>query len=671
MVKNMSIKGKLILGFGFSITSAGAIIFFALNRIRMIGARYHDLLQEPISQFADLGHYDLAENLQRQSEALFGQATSAYVAVLALMMIGAVICLILPISIGRSILIPIRKVLAAMDDLQKGNLNINIDTTGGGKNEASLLLKSIDKVRNAVSSLVDDTVKLGKMAAHGYLEERGDETSYQGGFRDVVSSINDILDVSKLYLDDMKDSVIICDTDYKIAFANKVIKNQGFTNYMGKTLARALGEGFEDFDKHLQQVVDTKKLFQCRTEAKIPSGEVVIEEHVMTPILSKQGEVLALMMVSANITNMVRAQNLAEKIGKYHENAAGDLSSKLKEGLAQGKLEFNFELVPHDEDTAAAADTYRLISSTLKESVNGIKGYVNEIDNTLSAISRGDLTININREYAGDFVTLKEAINNISSTLRKTMGDISAAASQVLDGANLISKSATDIATGASQQASSVEELNASIDMINQQTKENAVNADEATKLSGKSTQYAGDGNDAMKQMLEAMNQIKESSSNISKIIKTIQDIAFQTNLLSLNASVEAARAGEHGKGFAVVADEVRALAERSRKAAEETTGLIEDSINRVDTGSGIAETTAVALSNIVTSANEVLQIIGGISASSRDQAEAIGQVVSGLGQISSVVQSNSAVSEDSAAAAQELNSQAELMQQLVSYFKL
>jgi len=227
------------------------------------------------------------------------------------------------------------------------------------------------------------------------------------------------------------------------------------------------------------------------------------------------------------------------------------------------------------------------------------------------------------------------------------------------------------LASGASEQAASVEELNGTVLTINESTARNADSAKDAENFSNHTMVSASKGDDDMKDMLAAMDGIKESSGKITKIIKVIEDIAFQTNLLALNAAVEAARAGEHGKGFAVVAEEVRTLAGRSQVAARETSELIEESSNRVADGTEIAVKTAEALRAIIGDVTKVAEIITGITQSSIEQTGAVGQVTEGLAQITSVVQDNSATSEESAAAAQELSSQADILHNLVAVFKL
>jgi len=334
-------------------------------------------------------------------------------------------------------------------------------------------------------------------------------------------------------------------------------------------------------------------------------------------------------------------------------------------------IDRNITAKGYTADANAHNGMFKDIIVSFEVTITEIHDYIDEITKDLAAISKGDLTTEITCNFVGSFAPIKKSMNNISVTLNKTMSEIVVASAQVLSGAKQISTSAQDLANGAQEQASSVEELNATIDVLNQQTKQNADNASEASELSKLSTTNAQEGNASMRDMLTAMTQIKESSGEIAKIIKAIQDIAFQTNLLALNASVEAARAGEHGRGFSVVAEEVRNLAGRSQESVNETTGLIETSNNRVESGSSIAEATSKSLDTIVRNAAEVSELINNISVSSREQAEAITQVSTGLSQISQVVQSNSAVSEETAAASQELNSQAEMLQQLVAYFKL
>jgi len=234
-----------------------------------------------------------------------------------------------------------------------------------------------------------------------------------------------------------------------------------------------------------------------------------------------------------------------------------------------------------------------------------------------------------------------------------------------------LADSSMALSQGAAEQASSIEELTASIGEVSSQTKMNADNASQANDLAGKTKTYAVTGNEYMKEMLKAMDDINISSNNINRIIKVIEDIAFQTNILALNAAVEAARAGEHGRGFAVVAEEVRNLAGQSANAAKETTALIEDSIRKAEGGTKIAKETAEALEKTVEGVEAVSGLIVDISSASNEQAAAITQINQGIMQVSQVVQENSATSEESAAASEELSGQAESLKEMIGRFKV
>jgi len=311
------------------------------------------------------------------------------------------------------------------------------------------------------------------------------------------------------------------------------------------------------------------------------------------------------------------------------------------------------------------------MQQAINTTVTNIDSYINEISAVLRALSQNDLNQEIKREYVGSFSDIKDAMNSIIDTFNTVIGDMSSAAEQVSSGAKAISESSMTMATGATEQASQVEELNATILTINEGTLNNAESAKNAESLSRSSKQNAAVGDEDMRNMLVSMNGIKESSGRISNIMKIIEEIAFQTNLLALNAAVEAARAGEHGKGFSVVASEVKSLATRSQDSAKETAALIEESMMKVEEGTRIADKTADALKKIVDDAGKIADLITNIANASQEQADAIGQVTQGLAQITNVVQNNSATSEETASASQELSSQAELLNNLVSVFNM
>ena len=524
------------------------------------------------------------------------------------------------------------------------------------QNNTNHLLDRVNRLENEITSL-----------NWYYRDDLEGLTDYD---KSVLTGMNRILDQVFGYLYSIPCVFTVYDAEGRFIFVNSMAEDVDFKkeDCLGKTLYQASpSDATSKATELAKQVVETNKSCQTQFAIITPTGEELFEEYIYSPLLNAQGKPVAAMLVNYENSEVVKTKKIMAYLNIEKEN----LIKCLKEELSEGILHISYKPQPHDQDTANAAASYQQISDALVLSIAFIKDYINEVNEMLAAIADGDLTVSIDRYYIGDFFSIKESINHIGSSLNKTVGEIAAVADQVLNASNQIASGSMDLAKGTSEQANSVQELNVSIDMITQQTQKNASHAKEANILSHKSTENAKAGNDTMQQMLEAMLSIKEASNNISQIIKVIQDIAFQTNLLALNAAVEAARAGEHGRGFAVVAEEVRSLAGRSQKAAVETTGLIKDSINRVETGSEMATETAQALDVIVKNADEVLQIINSIASASQEQTQAMELISSGIDQIYSVVQNTSAVSEESAAVAQELNSQSELLKEMVSYFKI
>ena len=336
----------------------------------------------------------------------------------------------------------------------------------------------------------------------------------------------------------------------------------------------------------------------------------------------------------------------------------------LSSAAVAGKLTTRADATQHEGD-------YRKIVAEINQLLDIVIAPVTEASAVLQQMANGNLQLDIKGDYQGDHAILKNAMNETLEALNRSFGDVKNVAEQVAAGAEQIAASGEVLSQGSTEQASSIEEITSSMTQVAVQTKQNAASANQANELALASQEHAVGGNKQMQGMIKAMTEINESSANIYKIIKVIDEIAFQTNILALNAAVEAARAGQHGKGFAVVAEEVRNLAARSASAAKETTAMIEGSIKKVDIGTKIANDTAVALTGIVDGITKAAVLVGDIAAASNEQATAIAQINQAIMQVSQVVQTNSATAEESAAASEELSGQAEMLKQEVSKFKL
>ena len=318
-------------------------------------------------------------------------------------------------------------------------------------------------------------------------------------------------------------------------------------------------------------------------------------------------------------------------------------------------------------------DEFGELANEIRALLTIVVEIIKDIDFHLGEIGKGNFTEDTKREelYVGDFAGLLHSLERIRKQLSATLVQIDQAAQQVASGSEQVSSSAQALSQGATEQASSIEELSASISEVTEQIRQNADNAKQANQSANLAGIEIVKSNEQMKNMVLAMEQISDKSAEISKIIKVIEDIAFQTNILALNAAVEAARAGTVGKGFAVVADEVRNLASKSADAAKITTNLIEETIVAVSHGSTIASDTANYLNQSERITKEAVLLIERITEASERQATAASQINVGIEQISSVVQTNSATAEESAAASEELSAQADMLQDLVSQFKL
>ncbi|MBP1545226.1 MAG: hypothetical protein J6A37_01335 [Oscillospiraceae bacterium] len=368
--------------------------------------------------------------------------------------------------------------------------------------------------------------------------------------------------------------------------------------------------------------------------------------EVVLSLLSLAVFVVISLVFGKNITKQIR--NAEQRLQDIAEGNVRHIKSKLPDNT---ELE---ELYNMAEDTVAT-----------------LNDIISELNNGLDELAAGNLSHKLPENWNGDYALISKKYNEITLSLRQTLRNIDSASNQVSNGSQQVADGAQNLSQGATEQAASIEQLTGQISTISERVNNTA-------SAAGKTMQVVTDTGDKIREcgremglMLSAMDDINKSSAEISNIIKVIDDIAFQTNILALNAAVEAARAGAAGKGFAVVADEVRNLAAKSAEAANQTTALIENSIEIVKKGTEITHQTAATLDEVIENSAIIVEEVSRISNASNEQADEIMRVSQGVEQIAVVVQSNTATAEESAATSEELSGQSGILRNLLAHFRL
>lgn len=574
----------------------------------------------------------------------------------------------------------LEKLCTSLKNLEEGNINLTFEVENPNHKTEKLyktfmqITKSLEKIENATKNIIMDSNMMSKAAIEGNLSVRADSSKHKGHFKELIDGVNETLNTLVGHIDSMPAPAVIIDTDFTVRYINnKVVEVIGLPQK--DIIGTKCYEHFKTSDCNSMKCACGRAMREKRpatseTDAH-PQGLNLEISYTGVPVKDKKGNVIGALELISDLTAIKQATRLSKKQADYQASEVIKITESLHK-MAEGNLDFNLEAGPADNDLEEIRNNFLNISNSVNQCVNNLKTLIEDDGgDALKRAANRNLTARVKGSYKGIYETMKENINLLLENMDNGLAQVYTSSEQIATASLQIGNGSQGLANSTSEQASTIEELSSSVQEIASMTKQTASNSKQAKIIAMSALEMTSKGVDDMSRLTEAINKIKASSDQTAKIIKTIDEIAFQTNLLALNAAVEAARAGEAGRGFAVVADEVRNLAMRSADAAKNTANLIEEQMKNAEKGVNLNIEVLKQLNEIHAQINKASIGMSEIDAATDQQAIGIDQINAALEQLNSGIQANVVNSEEFARSAEELSNQAQEMESLVSNFEL